>query len=113
MLILFLLTFLSSSSVSTAGTIISDDFDDGIIDPNIWRNLDDDPIAENYPSRYPVERNGHLEIYNDGIDDDSAGLRTVINLPVNGYFEVQVSFNSSECVEESGLSVSVHNATTD
>jgi hypothetical protein len=112
-LFIFIINSLTCGSVSAAGTIISDNFDDGIIDTSIWRNLDNDPIAENYPYRYPVEQNGHLEIYNDGTEDDSAGLRTVINLPFDGYFEVQVSFNASECTEESGLSLAVHNATTD
>ena len=112
-MIMSLFTFLLYSTVCAAGTIISDNFDDGIIDTSIWRSFKEDPIDENYPNRYPVEQNGHLEIYNDGIDDDSAGLRSVINLPFDGYFEVQVSFNASECTEESGLSLAVHNAATD
>ncbi|MBN2593027.1 MAG: hypothetical protein JXA81_05935 [Sedimentisphaerales bacterium] len=112
-LLIFVTTFLSCSFAWAAGTIISDNFDDGIIGTSIWRNFKNEPIDENYPSRYPVEQNGHLEIYNDGIEDDTAGLRTVINLPSDGYFEVQVSFNASECDEQSGLSLAVHNATTD
>jgi len=112
-LFISIVAYLSCGSVWAAGTIISDNFDDGVIDTNIWRSFNDDPVNENYPSRYPVEQNGHLEIYNDGIDDDTAGLRTVIKLPSDGYFEVQVSFDASECAEESGLSLAVHNATTD
>ena len=110
---MFFLSLLSYSSIWAAGTIISDNFDDGVIDTSIWRNFDDDPIAENYPHRYPVGRNGHLEIYNDGIDGDGAGLRMAINMPADGYFEVQVSFNASECTEESSLFLSIHNAATD
>lgn len=91
---------------------IQDNFNDGTIDTSIWRNLDDDPIGENYPDRYPVERNGRLEIINN-VGYDAAGLRTQINIPVDGYFQAQVSFNASECDEESGLSFSVHNFTTD
>ena len=112
-LFIFIIIFLLCSSVWAASTIISDNFDDGVIDTNIWRNFKDEPIDENYPNRYPVEQNGHLEIYNDGIEDDTAGLRTIINLPSDGYFEVQVSFDASECDEGSGLSLAVHNAATD
>ena len=114
-IILFLVVMctLSCSSAWAAGTIISDDFDDGIIDTDIWRNLDDDSIGENFPDRYPVERNGHLEIVNNGTQDDVDGLRTQINLPADGHFRVEVSFNASNCAEQSALFLSVHNATTD
>ena len=113
MLFLIVMCALSHSPVWAAGTIIMDNFNDENINTSIWRNLDDDPIGENYPFRYPVERNGHLEIYNDGTQDDAAGLRTQINIPVEAYFQAQVSFNTSECAEQSGLFFSVHNFTTD
>jgi hypothetical protein len=112
MLFLFIVIFLSCSSVWAAGTIISDNFDDGIIDTSIWRLPNEDEGGES-PERYPIERNGHLEIYNDGIQEDSAGVFTRTLLPADSYFEVQVSFNASECDEESALFLSVHNAATD
>lgn len=103
---------ISSGPDSGGCIIIEDDFNDGNINLKIWRNADNDPIGENYPYRYPIERNGRLEIVNNNTNDTD-GLRTVINLPVDGHFQAQVSFDASECEEESALSFSVHNAATD
>lgn len=92
---------------------ISDNFDDNEIDTSIWRSPGPGDILGDYPRRYPVEQNQRLEIVNDGTEDDSIGLRTQMNLPADGYFQVQVSFNASDCDEQSALFLSVHNATTD
>jgi len=92
---------------------ISDNFDDNEIDTSIWRSPGPGDILGDYPRRYPVEQNQRLEIVNDGTEDDAMGLRTQMNLPADGYFQVQASFNASECDEQSALFLSVHNFTTD
>jgi hypothetical protein len=92
---------------SARGSSVVEDFNDGVIDPSLWQPLG------SAPGHYAREANGHLEAYNDGTENAIAGVRTRLLLPAGGRFRVQVSFNASECANESALSLSVHNANPD